>query len=74
VLNDVIHVFKTREEWFILKEKTFSFKESGKQGITECYFGSIQVTTYVHDNEIQQHFINIPRFKRHSFYHQFILT
>jgi hypothetical protein len=67
VLNNVVYVYKTKDEWFILKDKTFSFKEVGEKGVTECNFGSIQVTTYVHDNKLQQLFIYIPTLQKTFF-------
>jgi hypothetical protein len=45
MLTNIVYLFKTHEEWIILKEKNFSYKEIGKKGVTECNYNSIRALT-----------------------------
>jgi hypothetical protein len=67
MLKDIVYLFKTNEEWFVLRNKIFSFREIGKKGITHCNYSSLQITCYGYNDKFQQVFIHIPALQKTFF-------
>jgi hypothetical protein len=64
MLQDALYIFKTDEEWIILRKDKFSFKVIDQKGITHCNYNSLKVLTYEQENKLIQLFIHIPTLDR----------
>jgi hypothetical protein len=60
MLQDAIYIFKTKDEWLVLRKNVFSYKEAGKKGMSHCDYNSIKLLEFEKENKLTQLFIHIP--------------
>jgi hypothetical protein len=66
MIKDLVYLFKSNEAWFILRNSNLTIREINGNSIT-CFYNSVQVTSYIFDDKVQQLFLHIPALQKTFF-------